>query len=332
MDTQQHTTHRWPFFLPDGKHFIYLAANHKQRGPADGIYVGSVDGKENRRLMHASGNAIYTSGYLLFTQNGDLLAQRFDAGGLKLVSEPERLQQKVFYDAGIWRNLFSASETGLLLYAAASADLAGKVRWVSDTGQNLATLSEDGLANPRLSPDGRKIALEKGDPSSDIWVYDVAGPVRTQLTATARSYSPVWLPDGREILFATIGGATANNALATLMIAPLNNAEGAKTISPSPIYQSPTDWSRDGKYILLEKGAPGSSEIWAIETQPGSNDLGARWPLFTQRQVGRLCLQRVLAGRSVPGAVSRAWAKAADLHRWRLLSTLARRRARVVLL
>jgi hypothetical protein len=69
LDLQQHTTHRWPFFLPDGKHFIYLAANQKEAGAAsDGIYVGSVDGKESRRLMHNAGNAIYRTGYLLFTQ------------------------------------------------------------------------------------------------------------------------------------------------------------------------------------------------------------------------------------------------------------------------
>ncbi len=271
LDLQQHTTHRWPFFLPDGKHFIYLAANHKEAGAAsDGIYVGSVDGKENRRLMHSSGNAIYSSGYLLFTQNTDLLAQRFDTSELKLVGEPVRLQQRIFYDTGIWRNLFSASETGLLLYASASADLSGKVRWISETGQNLATLDDFAVSNPRLSPDGRKLALEKGDPSSDIWIYDVTGPVRTQLTAGARNYGPVWSPDGREILYATIGGATPTGAVANLMIAPVNGDARAKALSPSPMYQSPTDWSRDGKYILYEKGAPGSSELWAIETRPGS--------------------------------------------------------------
>ena len=272
LDTQQHSTHRWPFFLPNGKHFIFLAANHKERGAAsDGIYLGSVDGKENRRLMHATSSAIYGSGYLLFTQNTDLLAQRFDTGELKLVGEPVRLPQKVFDDTGIWRNLFSASETGLLLYAAASADLAGKVRWVSETGQNLATL-DDGLGNPRLSPDGRKIALEKGDPTSNLWIYDISGPVRTQLTATGREFSPVWSPDGREILFTSVGGASATNAITNLMVAPVDNSEGARTLSPSPIYQSPTDWSRDGKYILYERGAPGSSEVWAIGTQPGSKE------------------------------------------------------------
>jgi len=174
--------------------------------------------------MHATSSAIYGSGYLLFTQNTDLLAQRFDTGELKLVGEPVRLPQKVFDDTGIWRNLFSASETGLLLYAAASADLAGKVRWVSETGQNLATL-DDGLGNPRLSPDGRKIALEKGDPTSNLWIYDISGPVRTQLTATGREFSPVWSPDGREILFTSVGGASATNAITNLMVAPVDNSD-----------------------------------------------------------------------------------------------------------
>jgi eukaryotic-like serine/threonine-protein kinase len=269
LDTTLHTTHRWPSFLPDGKHFIYLAANHKDNGgAADGIYLASIDGKDNRRLMHATGNALYASGYLLFSQNTDLMAQRFDVKTLKLIGEPVRLQKKVFYDQGIWRNVLSASQTGLILYAPGSSDLAPKVRWFSDTGRQISALDVVGLSNPRLSPDGRKIALEKGDPASDIWIYDLTGSVRSQLTATGRNYSPVWSPDGREILFTRVGGATATTSVANLMTVPLNDADAGKTLSPSPIYQSPTDWSRDGRYILYERGAPGSSELWAIETRP----------------------------------------------------------------
>jgi Tol biopolymer transport system component len=271
LDLKMHSTHRWPAFLPDGKHFIYLAANHKDNGgEADGIYVSSIDGKDDRRLMHATGNALYSSGYIIFSQSTDLMAQRFDTSALRLVGEPMRLQQKVFYDQGIWRNVLSVSQTGLMLYAYSSSDLAPKIRWLSDTGQQLAALDVAGLANPRLSPDGHKIALEKGDPTSDIWTYDLTGAVRSQLTATGRNYSPVWSPDGREIVFTRVGGATATTSVANLMTVPLNNAEASKTLSPSPIYQSPTDWSRDGKYILYERGAPGSSELWAIETHPQS--------------------------------------------------------------
>jgi serine/threonine protein kinase len=277
LDMKQHTTHRWPFFLPDGKHFIYLAANHKERGAdSDGIYLGSIDGGEGQRLMHSTGSAIYSSGYLLFTQNSDLLAQRFDAGGMKLIGEPIRMPQKLFYDTGIWRNLFSASETGLLLYASGSADLAGRVRWLNDTGQSLTTLADEGLANPRLSPDGRRIAMERGDPTSDIWIYDMTGPVRTQVTRTGRNFSPVWSPDGQKILYTGIGGTTPTGAQATLMVVPLNDTEGTKAVNPAPFYQSPTDWSRDGKYILYEKGSPGSSELWALEMRPGA----AEFPLI----------------------------------------------------
>jgi len=304
LNIREHSTHRWPFFLPDGEHFIYLAANHNDnKGAANGIYLGSVDGKENRRLMHATSNAIYSSGYLLFVKDGELLEQRFDAHALKLAGEPVRVQHRIFLDGGVWRNVFSASDTGLLLYLSASADLAGRIRWVSDTGKTLATLDDAGAQNPRLSPDGKKVAVEKGDPQSDIWIYEVAGPVRVRFTASGRNFSPVWSPDGRRLLFTNIGGANTTSSTANMMIGPTNGGENVAALNPSDVYQNPTDWSRDGKFILFQRGDTGVSELWATEVRAGSTPFplvkslhqshdgrfspDGKWVAFTSRESGR---------------------------------------------
>ena len=70
IDTSQHSSHRWPFFLPDGKHFLYLAINHEpSKWNNDMVYFASLDGKENRPLFHSLSNAIYADGYLLFARN-----------------------------------------------------------------------------------------------------------------------------------------------------------------------------------------------------------------------------------------------------------------------
>jgi len=304
LNTREHSTHRWPFFLPDGQHFIYLAANHNDnKGAANGIYLGSVDGKENRRLMHATSNAIYSSGYLLFVQDGELLEQRFDARALKLAGEPVRLRRRIFLDGGVWRNVLSASDTGLLLYLSGSADLAGRIRWVSETGKPLATLDDVGAQNPRLSPDGKKIAVEKGDLQSDIWIYDVAGPVRVRFTATGRNFSPVWSPDGKQLLFTSIGGSATTSPTAHMMIGPISGGGNVTAVNPSDVYQNPTDWSRDGKFILFQQGDTGVSELWATEVRAGSTPFplvkslhqshdgrfspDGKWVAFTSRDTGQ---------------------------------------------
>jgi eukaryotic-like serine/threonine-protein kinase len=122
----------------------------------------------------------------------------------------------------------------------------------------------------RLSPDGKRIALEKGDPQSDIWIHEVNGPVRVRFTSTARNYSPVWSPDGRRLLFTAIGHHSATSSRANMVIAPVNGVENAVALAPGSSYQNPTDWSHDGRFILFENGDPGAGELWAMEARPGS--------------------------------------------------------------
>jgi hypothetical protein len=82
VDESRHTSHRWPYFLPDGKHLLYLAANHLDpRGPATEIYWTSVDGGETRLVTQSSGNATYSSDRILYSKGRVLLAQAFEPGG-----------------------------------------------------------------------------------------------------------------------------------------------------------------------------------------------------------------------------------------------------------
>lgn len=94
--------------------------------------------------------------------------------------------------------------------------------------------------------------------------------MKVRLTTSARNYSPVWSPDGRQLLFTRIGGRTATSSVANMVIAPITGGENAPAISPSNANQNPTDWSRDGKFILFEKGDPGAAELWATEASIGS--------------------------------------------------------------
>src|SRR5258707_2624256 len=106
VDASLHTTHRWPKFLPDGKHFIYMAANHFPDTTHNGVYFDSLDGKENKLVVLTDADADYASGYLFYLRGTTLVTQRFDATEAKLWGQPRLTVERVLYDSSIWKAIF----------------------------------------------------------------------------------------------------------------------------------------------------------------------------------------------------------------------------------
>ncbi|HVE65553.1 MAG TPA: protein kinase, partial [Thermoanaerobaculia bacterium] len=260
-DVKQHTTHRWPYFLPDGKHVVYVAANHASpRSEQSGVYVVSIDGKEDRRVFQSYGSAQYASGWLLSVRDSDLMAQRFDADTLALSGQPVRVADNVNFDAGTWRGSFTVSENGVLAYHVAQTGVGGQLTWLDSAGRSLGTVGDRSEAYAtRLSPDGRRASVIVGDPNNDIWVYELDRGVRTRQTTGAQvTPSPVWSPDGSEILFCSQRG------LGEFVLSSMA-ADGAgehRVFHRSKVRIEPTDWSRDGRYILCDKGNIGATDVW----------------------------------------------------------------------
>ena len=260
VDGKRHTTHRWPFFLPDGKHILYLAANHADpRSEDSGIYVASLDGGEPKRVISAYGSAQFVQGWLLTVRDRNLMAQPFDPGRLAVSGRPVSVAGDVNFDFGTWRGVFSASNTGLLAYQLAQAEGGGQLTWMDLSGRRLSTVGEKGEAySPELSPDGRRASVVLGDPNNDIWVYELDRGVRTRLTTNAQVVvAPLWSPDGSEILFATQN----DFALKTM---PIHGAGEQKVIYRLEDRIETTSWSSDGRYILGGVGNIGSAHIWAF--------------------------------------------------------------------
>jgi DNA-binding winged helix-turn-helix (wHTH) protein len=116
VDTSIHTTHRWPKFLPDGEHFIYLAANHFNPSTHNGVYFSSLDSAINQLVVATDADATQASGYLFFLRKDLLMAQRFDFETGKLLDEPHPTMEKVLYDPTIWKVVFDASDHGVMAY------------------------------------------------------------------------------------------------------------------------------------------------------------------------------------------------------------------------
>jgi Tol biopolymer transport system component/tRNA A-37 threonylcarbamoyl transferase component Bud32 len=312
LDSTKHTTHRWPFFMPDGKHFVYLATNHSGgTREVNGIYFGSLDGKESKLLVATEGGAQYASGYLLFQSQAVLVAQPFDPARGVLSGEPVPVAEKVQYDSGVWRSLFTVSENGMLAYQAGSARLGTELMWFDRGGKQTGKLSDrERYSDPRLSPDGRRLAVTVGDPLTNIWVFDLDRGTKTRLTFdTATHNMPSWSPDGGRVAFASVAGA-AGGGLGASLHAKASNGTGADELllasEPNTTLVYP-QWSPDSRYLIYERfSGPTGSSVWAVplsgdkkpfavvQPQSQQNNIfssrispDGRWLAYTSNESGR---------------------------------------------
>jgi Tol biopolymer transport system component len=263
MDTKIHTTHRWPYFLPDGKHFLYLAANHSApRSEQSGIYVASLEGGDARRLVSTYGGAQYASGWLLYCVETSLMALAFDADAIRVSGEPLRIADNVYFDAGVWRGNFSVSGRHALAYQVAQPGLGGQLTWLDFSGRPLGKVGDRSEAYcPEISPDGRRAALVLGDPANDIWVVELDRGIRSRLTTGAvATPAPVWSPDGSEILYTS----QSQSGSFSLGAIPSDGSGKRREVFKSVERIEPSDWSRDGRNILVTRGNVGASDIWVV--------------------------------------------------------------------
>jgi eukaryotic-like serine/threonine-protein kinase len=263
LDTSKHDSHRWPHFLPDGKHFLYLALTHNRaRDPNDGIYYASLDGKTNRLLMTAYTNVTYASGRLLFMRDSDLMAQSMDAETGILRGAAERVAEDVLVDGTIWRAGFDASSTDLLTYAAGGL-IPAQVVWYDRSGKKLNAGGEKmfNLNSVRVSHDGTRLATEAGDVQSEIWIKELKRGANTRLTfGSGGSTTPVWSPDGAWVAY---GGVRGKNNL----YRKASNGVGQEELLIEGDSQNrvPTDWSPDGQFLIFGVGDFASSgQIWIL--------------------------------------------------------------------
>jgi serine/threonine protein kinase len=264
IDPAKHSTHRWPYFLPDGKHFLYLAASHERNVEYDGIYFASLDGKENHLVIRTNSNAIFASNHLLFLRGTDLIAQRFDPQKGEIEKEPAQIAQNVHYDLAAWRGYFAASQDGKLLYQTRGGTGAlnpTRLKWYDRTGKEIGTLGEeDVFFESILSKDGNKAAVTIGDPG-EIFIYDLVRGNRTPAVRSPRNdISPVWAPDGKYLAY---GGATPGENSAKIYMRSSDWTGEEKLLVDSQMFAIPTDWSPDSKFLIFTQS---DSDTW-LRTQ-----------------------------------------------------------------
>ena len=201
------STHQWPFFLPDGRHFLYVVqrVDAATRRNESELCVQALGEETRKVLVKAATRAIYVPGYLLYSWNGALMAQPFDAERLETTGDAFVVVSRVQYLADGGTGLFAASAGGVLLYAAGGTIGNSRLGVYDRAGTLVRTISETGnYWTPRVSPDGKLVAAEVIDATSsnrDIWTFDAAGadpPVRRTFDP-GEDWTPVFSPDGKRL-------------------------------------------------------------------------------------------------------------------------------------
>ncbi len=258
IDRTRHTTQRWPWFLPDGKHFIFLATSHTGGDPKlNGIYFGSVDSTETRLVIAADSAAQYASGYLLYRANTALVAEIFDPKNGTLSGTPIPLVNNLRDDVGVWRSIFSVSQNGFMVYQLGGADSAkshlvlfdrsGKVLADYDPREATTTNSRAflGVRDVRFSPDNTRVAFASG---TDIWTLDLERRTKTRITFDQQVIQePAWSPEGKALIFTaqvTTGGGNVE-----IRSKAADGSGPEKTLFPEQNNFHVPGWSPDGKYI-----------------------------------------------------------------------------------
>jgi len=272
--SRKEQSHRFPHFLPDGRHYLYVSTGSDAKDRA--AYVGTLGSSERHSLEGIAAEVKYSSGHLIFVRDGALMAQRFDVDRLQLAGDAFPVADRFAPPAALtWS--FSVSTTGILAYRASAGGAAAvtslELVWRDRKGTRLTLAgAEAEYQGPELSPDGKFVAFARGAPA-DIWTLDIEKNVSSKWTTDAAAdLNPRWSPDGKTLAFDSARDGVANLYQRAVGVTGADTlvfkSETAKTLS---------DWSRDGKYLAYVAG----NDVWALPLteKPGDAKAGEPKPI-----------------------------------------------------
>jgi Tol biopolymer transport system component len=276
---QRELNHYWPQFLPGGN-FLYMATALEPTGlrATPSVYIASLDSPKPTLLTRLHSRMTYAEpGYLLFVQDGALMAQRFDTATLRLVGEPSRVADGVLHYRTIGNGSFTVSASGVLAYQGAGTE--SHLVWSDKRGNITDTgWATQGYGSLEFSPDGERVAVDVADPrtgTGDIWIADVSRGAPIRLTSDPEDESrPVWSPDGRRILFRNNRGGPESlrigSAAPNLYVRVVGTGSEEMLVADT-IPLQPEHWSRDNQWIAYTRNTQKtSSDIWLFSPSKGA--------------------------------------------------------------
>jgi serine/threonine protein kinase len=254
---RQENTHRYPHFLPDGVHFLFLARRSGAgQGEEPAIMLGSLDSKDVKPVLHTASNVAYVSGHLLYAHQRTLIAQPFDLRRLQTTGEPFPVVDDLRMDERFSLGVFSASQNGILAYQSGAANSRAQLYWVDRAGKRLETVGKPEnyylSSGPVLSPDGTRLLASILAPEtglSDVWLFDLGRGIQTRFSfERADCSNAIWSPDGAQVVFGANRGTVGD-----LILKAASGAGAQETLASTPTFLAEArSWTPDGHFLLIE--------------------------------------------------------------------------------
>ena len=273
-------SHRYPWFLPDGRHFLYITSQ-----PGDmPVQVGSLDepGKAGKVVAQAHSPAVYAQGHLLFLRENTLMAQPFDAARLETTGEAMPVAEGVpTFGAPTRLAGFAVSPAGLLTFLSGTTAGQTQLLWKDRSGKVVGNLGEriGTTGNIAISPDQKSVAVGFGSPQ-DLWIYDAARGLPTRFTFDpANDREPVWSPEGKTLYFASARGKGNHN-----VYRKASNGTGAEELLlEDAVDKTPASFSPDGRLLLYSRTDPKTgNDIWVLPITPATGGAKPEPRVFLQ--------------------------------------------------
>ena len=258
--SRDETDLRYPQFLPDGRHFIFMAVIS---GTGSFLEAGSLDSKAVERLAPVESQVVFAPpGYLFYTNQRTLMARPFNAKALRFTGSALPVAQNVGAAPFSRYAYFAVSPAGVLAHGAEPSALINQITWFNRAGEKLGTIGQTATHTaPALSPDGTRFAVAVGEfGKRDIWIYDLKRGTASRLTfGPADNTNTTWSPDGSKILFSSnqsgqydIYQKAANGLGGTqLVFASQQQAKHIDDISP------------DGRYAIYDV-VSAATDLWGL--------------------------------------------------------------------
>jgi serine/threonine protein kinase len=277
-------THRWPLFLPDGKHFLYWAGNFSgaKDDKVSGIYLSSLDEKEQKLLLLCHSSFGYDSAHLYYAgDQNQLVSANFDPASGQISGNSTPVAGAVGYQPSTFWAAITVSHNGTVIYNTGVGAALSQLTWEDRAGKELGRMGDPAIiANPSLSPDGSRVAVDSADLKAsnvDIWLENANGSDNARFTFDpTEETNGIWSRDGSMVAYRSVGSESSQ-----ILAKPASGLEKEKVLFRGPSVTDdilPNSWSANGQQLLATDQAPSRNYLVTV---PAAG--GAKVPLLNSK-------------------------------------------------